>query len=91
MDDSSNDKQPLAEKSELSNLRGFPKTLALDSHIVTDMKIPAETPHPKHPGESLNLLIVTWNLMGTLPDSRTIAGLLNAERMKNDLIVIGTD
>ena len=41
-------------------------------------------------GQPLSILVITWNLMGTLPSEQNIRKLLEEEKEKHDVVVIGT-
>lgn len=77
----------LPEKSELSVLeettRRFPARLKLE-------KLQERTSEKKEEDSiPLSILVITWNLMGTLPSKSSVELLLNKQRLSNDLIVIG--
>lgn len=40
---------------------------------------------------ALSIMIVTWNLMGTLPPMESLEKVLSPERLKHELIAIGKE
>lgn len=40
--------------------------------------------------QEIRILVVSWNMAGSLPDSENLSRLLKPMRLQNDLIVIGT-
>jgi|JI6StandDraft_1071083.scaffolds.fasta_scaffold37248_4 hypothetical protein len=39
---------------------------------------------------TLSLLVITWNMMGTLPKQAVLDSLISPSRSTNELIVVGT-
>jgi hypothetical protein len=57
-----------------------PKKLSVTDHPAVSYRI----------GESLSILIVSWNMAGTLPTAEVLPVLLSQRRLNHDLLVIGT-
>ena len=62
------------------------------SHI--QIQLDSDTKHEDrdkdNPLEELRILVVTWNLMGTLPTRQALEEMFNEERLRGvDLVVVG--